>query len=395
MSESPASRAIPEGSILLHIGMHKTGTTAVQEVMRAAHNDLLGQGVFYPPTRIGAHHWFARSLLQRALGWGEKAPPKEAWGNLLEIVLGSDAPRIVLSSEHFAGATEEECQRLIDDLGADRLHIVVGVRNFAPIAVSMWQQGLKRGRTSTLDEWLDRNFKRTEEQPTSKFWDRHDPSVPIERWVKLLGPERVNVVVIDEKDRELLPSTFEELLALPAGIMTSVKVTNTNRGMTAVETELLRRVNDELRPELTWPEYADLVRYGAIRHLIEHRKPPKSEPKLTAPGWVQDQGVEEGKRVADAISTSGARVFGNLANLTTHPSQAESDNPLDQQTDAMVDLAVDALVGAVRRSVAASRETNAYVAEQRRLEHHPRVKDQTAGQLAKELGRRIKRRLTR
>lgn len=52
---------------MLHVGTHKTGTTALQKTLLSQHSDLIGAGVLYPlgvlkPGYV-AHHPFARALL--------------------------------------------------------------------------------------------------------------------------------------------------------------------------------------------------------------------------------------------------------------------------------------------------------------------------------------------
>ena len=341
---------IPEGGILLHVGMHKTGTTALQGVLYALRDELPAHGVSYPylgdPGQSVAHHIAARSLLQLDTGWGETPPDPEKWDEQVASVKASPALRTILTSEHFAGADDAQCQRIATDLGADRLHVIIGARNFASIAVSLWQQTLKRRRVSTFEEWLERNFRRPEGGST-KFWDRHDPSLVAARWARILGPDRVFLLVLDEGDRELVPRTFEELLALPSGTLTSVPPTNSNRSMTGVEAELVRRLNVELKQQkrdLTWELYRSVVRIGAIGHIIEHRRPPASEPKLQPPPWVVEQARAEANRAVDAVTSAGVNIVGDLANLQPRPpGRPAAFEPLTQVPS---DLAVDALVGA-------------------------------------------------
>ena len=48
VSDSPAVTPIPEGSVLLHIGPQKTGSTAIQESLHNAREQLAELGVYYP-----------------------------------------------------------------------------------------------------------------------------------------------------------------------------------------------------------------------------------------------------------------------------------------------------------------------------------------------------------
>ena len=387
MPTTPDVGPIPAGGILLHVGMPKTGTSTLQGMLAAAAGELPAQDVLYPQTSGGAHHRAARAVLQSALMKGEAPPDFAEWTSLVETVRSASATRIVLSSEVLSAAKDDDCRRIADDLGADRLHVVIGVRPFASLAVSMWQQTLKRGRRSTLEEWLEKNFRRTEERPSTVFWRRHDPSVVAERWVKLLGPDRVHVVVVDGRDHGFLPATSERLLALAPGTLSSAEVGYTNRGMTAVESEVVRRLNASIR--LPGPEYREFVRDGAIRHFLAQRVPPPSEPRPTPPAWVAEHAVREGRRVAEAITASGVHVIGDLDALT-RPGSAVEPAQSNPTANAPIDLAVEALVGTVRASVVALRDADRLAKKQRRRSRQPDVRELPASELAGALARRVK-----
>lgn len=348
--------AIAEGSVLLHVGMHKTGTTALQQMLYEVRAELAAQGVWYPdpgdPTTGVAHHWPARSLLQLSVGWGDAPPDPSAWAALAERAQDVTAPRAVVSSEYLSAATDGQCERIVADLSPRQVHVVVGVRNFASLAVSLWKQTLKKRRVSTLDDWLERNFRRPDPTVSTAFWDRHDPSAVAARWARLLGPERVAVVVLDERDASVLPRSFEQLLALRPGTLTSLPTTVVNRGMTSVEAELFRQLNGELKKRaVSWDAYRSVVRNGAIARVVDHRTPPSGEPRPRVPDWVGEQAAVEAERVAAAFHDAGVTIIGDLANLQPTPQKAPTEP--GRITDAVpTDLAVDALVGA---AVAAAR----------------------------------------
>ena len=48
----PACVPLPERAICLHIGVHKTGTTALQAALAAARPELRRNGVSYPGSRV-------------------------------------------------------------------------------------------------------------------------------------------------------------------------------------------------------------------------------------------------------------------------------------------------------------------------------------------------------
>jgi hypothetical protein len=339
---------LPTNGVLVHVGMHKTGTTAIQSVLADLRDQLADEGVSYPGGRE-SHHVEARALTRGSLGWQTSpvAPPDPAVWDDLAAEVRHTRSRVVLSSEFFSSATAEQIRQLIQDLGHDRAHILIGVRNLGPVAISSWQQTLKQGRISTLDRWLQANFARSDpSEPPKWFWAKFDPSAAIARWSAAAGPERVSVVVVRDGDRALLPNTFERLLGLSPGRLAGQQVRRSNRGLTAAEAEAIRQVNAQLRGKLEWGEYDLLVRSGAIRRMVETRSPASDEPRPQLPEWVLEQVEAEGHRLAEQITRSGVRVIGDLADLST-PAPARAS--VDAGATPMVPLEamVQAIVGAV------------------------------------------------
>lgn len=382
---------LPADGVLVHVGMHKTGTTAMQSVLADLRAELAPLGVSYPGDRE-SHHAEARSLTRGSLGWQTApVPPPDpsVWADLAAQIRRTKG-RVVISSEFLSSATEDQIRQLVRDLGPDRAHILIGVRNLGPVAISSWQQTLKQGRISTLDRWLQANFVRPDPgQPDPWFWSRFDPVAAIDRWSHAAGAERVSVVVVRDGDRDLLPSTFERLLDLPPGRLAGQRVPRSNRGLTAAEAEVVRRVNAELRGRLEWTEYDTVVRNGAIRRMIESRSPAPDEARPQLPEWVLEQVEAEGRRVAEQIEASGVRVIGDPAELsrpTGGPTAAASDGPSSVPLDAMVSAIVGAVAGATHGSA---------TFEDGRSEKVLRVNQATARRLTRVLGQRATTRARR
>lgn len=339
---------LPTNGVLVHVGMHKTGTTAIQSVLADLRDQLADDGVSYPGERE-SHHVEARALTRGTLGWQTSpvAPPDPAVWDDLAAEVRSTRSRVVLSSEFFSSASADQIRQLVQDLGRDRVHILIGVRNLGPVAISSWQQTLKQGRISTLDRWLQANFARSDpSEPPKWFWAKFDPSVAIARWSAAAGPERVSVVVVRDGDRALLPKTFERLLGLPPGRLVGQQVPRSNRGLTAAEAEAIRQVNAQLRGKLEWGEYDLLVRSGAIRRMVETRSPAPDEPRPQLPDWVLEQVEVEGHRLADQITSSGVRVIGDLADLST-PAPARTPGETGAPPMVPLEAMVQGIVGAV------------------------------------------------
>jgi len=336
---------LPPDAVLVHIGPHKTGTTALQATLAASRELLRGHGVDYPGTRQ-AHHQEAKSLRQIRTGWrhdSAPAPDPHTWSDLVRHVQSSPG-RVVISSEFFAKADDAARSWLVQDLGAERVHILAAARNVGALALSTWQQQLKEGYPLSLDDWLRRDFVRHPGAQPNGFWSYADPAILTQRWAEVAGSDRVTVIVLDEADRTQLPSAFERMLGLPAGLLADRVPRNANRGLTAAEASLLRELDAAVEGKLSWSEYNAFVRNGTIRRLLEMRTPPSDEARPRLPTWILEQVVAEGRGGAEALRRSAVRVIGDPSALEGAPATvAESSLP----TDVPVDAAVEALIGAV------------------------------------------------
>ena len=341
--------ALPDDAVLLHVGPHKTGTTAIQSTLAPAREELAARGVTYPG-RYTAHHLEAYSLRQYTQAWAgssARPPAPRVFYNFARRVAARPG-RVVVSSEFFAGCTESERARLVEELGRDRVHVLIGARNPAAFALSTWQQLLREGKADGLDAWLERDFRRPEPtRDNAGFWSKADPANLAEKWQALVGPERVTVVVMGDRDQTLLPTTFEQLLDLPGGFLTSRRPTNSNRGLTATEAEFLRGVTAAIGDQLSWSDHSQLVRSGMVRQLQQVRECPPGESAPALPGWALAQAAAEAERSIGELERLGVRIAGDLQDLGSLPPQGAGESV----ETVPVDLAVEAAVGTIRSAV--------------------------------------------
>lgn len=318
VSEDALPGPIPPDAILFHAGFHKTGTTALQSSLAAVRAELPALGVCYPGDRR-SHHRAAMAVTERHWGWGERggwATPMAEW----EKVAGQArefAGRVLISSEAFALAEPFALDRIVSELGAGRLQAVFTLRPMARLLASSWSQYLKFGLSLPIDKWLEAAFANPPEcLPTPNFWVRNDHSGNFARWVDRVGPERVTLVIPDDRNHEYLYRVFESLLGLPSGMLIpdpSVRVSN--RSVTAAEAELLRQVNAGSRKRWEWRTYEKLVRRGAAARMIEQRTPDPEEPRVVTPQWALDAAAELGAQTIAAVQRLGINVVGDLGSL--------------------------------------------------------------------------------
>jgi hypothetical protein len=84
---------LPDGSCLLHIGPHKTGSTAVQSAFHAARTRLADQGVVYPGR--GRQPLLAVLSVTGQPGLlGEVRPQMVHWDKLVRSIRAADGQRV-------------------------------------------------------------------------------------------------------------------------------------------------------------------------------------------------------------------------------------------------------------------------------------------------------------
>lgn len=347
----PAVEALPADAILLHIGVHKTGTTALQWALADARPELAAAGVSYPGRRP-AHHGQALSVLGKTWGWsgqGGEAPRPEVFDRLCTKV-AAHSGRVVISSEHFCEADDQTASRVVQGLGPDRVHVVVTVRSLASLLPSSWQQYLKYGLRASYSDWLENMFEpETERTKSPSFWKRNDHGALIERWAAIAGADRVTVVVLEDVDRTAVFRTFAQLLDIDEAILLRRMDLTSNRSMTAQEAELLRLVNVEVRRPLSWGSYQRLVRNGVARGVVEGRTPGPDEPRIVTPDWALDAAAARGAEAAARITASGVRVVGDIDLLARRGPSAPAV-PAEALAVVPMAVAARALTGVVLAS---------------------------------------------
>lgn len=339
----PTAAEIPAGGVLLHVGVHKTGTTALQAALADARPELATLSVTYPGKKQ-AHHTAALAVVGRTWGWkdnGGEVTPISRYEKLLSQSKAASG-KVIVSSEFFCEADAATAKRVVSDLGGDRVKVVITLRNLGKLLPSSWQQYLKYGVSMPYETWLSRIFETTEPgKVTPSFWQRNDHGAVVKRWADAVGAENLTVMVLENVDHEANFVTFAQMLGVPSEVLVSRMNLTSNRSMTAAEAEFLRQLNAKVRKELQWDDYLKYVRNGFARVMVEQREPGADEPRLHTPDWALDAAAERGNLAADSIAASGVTVLGDLGGLRARASSPPAhDGPVVVPTDIAVSAAV-------------------------------------------------------
>ncbi|HEY5049185.1 MAG TPA: sulfotransferase [Rhizomicrobium sp.] len=154
-------------TLLIHIGMPKTGTTSLQRALSRASEGLLRVGVIYPTefrNRGGyAHHPIADVLLQ------EKSAHAAALQPFFEYAKRNADSDILISSEAFTNClAQTRLPRFLHFLHAcsayHRVRVVMAFRRIDLFMESMYLHSVKAGETNVgFSEYIsDRKFWSTE-----------------------------------------------------------------------------------------------------------------------------------------------------------------------------------------------------------------------------------------
>jgi hypothetical protein len=303
----------------MHIGAPKCGSTALQSWLDINRANLAAQGAHY--VSEGAH-WIApaKALVGALDRVGGKPVPMREWERLVAAVRkatpdsGSTA-RAIISSEWYAGASDDAVERAVRDLDGSRMHVLLFVRPLSSTLVSAWQQALKLGGKQSLQEWLTTIFDEPTSPTAERAWGKHRYDLIAARWAKRIGGDRVSIVVLDPTNPESLFRTVEEIAGVVPG-SASAAPSRMNQSLSPFESDVLLALNKEFYVRggtlrgyrqgvlRTFDGYVDSVRTGTPEKL---RFPQSWEPRVAALN----------EEIAVGIERSGAQIVGDLTRFRT------------------------------------------------------------------------------
>jgi hypothetical protein len=207
-------RASDDRSCFVHVGVHKTGTTAIQRFLADNSDALASAGLYYPragrrSAEFPGHHNVASELL----GSATFDPSAGTLADVTEEMVRARSPRVCLSSEKFAVSCQHEAAltTLREAIAATgyRPRIVIYVRAQAEYAESLYAQLVQHGMTRAVVDYLDELVRdgAVREGATFDF----EFGRLIERFAEVFG--RNAVVVRGYVDRGTAASLIDDFLA--------------------------------------------------------------------------------------------------------------------------------------------------------------------------------------
>jgi hypothetical protein len=370
--------------VFVHVGLPKTGTTHLQAVMSANRKALRGDGFLYPAGRFGGHFFAALDVMDRSFR-GHRYPAAEGtWRDMTQQLLAFGRAGLI-SHEVLFAATEQDIVRIARSLAGAEVHVVITARDLGRQLPAVWQEQIKLGHTYNWKRFIEavkagRNDPVSEAPPegggaaegdstrehtgggqakelpgmrdlrrvSAQFWRGRDCSAVARRWATVLPPERIHVVTVPPTgaDEKLLWRRFAAVLGLdPDRYDPPDRGANTSLG--PAETEVMRRLNPELRRTLTWEQYERHAKWDLAERVLAARQ---QSGRMGLPSrhakWVRARS----ERIIADLREGGYAIAGELDDLlpARRPRSSGARDP-DQTDDSEIAVtAVDALIGLAR-----------------------------------------------
>ncbi|WP_062305573.1 hypothetical protein [Demequina subtropica] len=353
MTDRPT--AVPPGTRILHVGMHKTATTVIQNAARAHRDDMWRHGAWYPGH--GKDHIDeTRALWQDSASAEVEEANEDRWQDFAAELSRNPDRRTLVSAEHLAGLSEANRRRLVAAAGGEP-HIVITARPLAAMLPSIWQQIVKERREVSFETWLEKIFAEPRKRHFVRaFWQRHDLGALAEGWARVTSPDRVTIVMLDKRRPQLLYDAFEGFLGMPEGSLVTegLDAYRSNRGLSVEEVDLLRRVNRQLDGAANaGGHYYRLVRNGMVGGMQLCRRPGPEEGVLAVPERFMDLATDAARDAIAQIRATGVRVIGDLDTYAepSRPATVETFEPRDIGTDVLVEALAGIVASSTRSGV--------------------------------------------
>jgi hypothetical protein len=235
--------------LILHMGAHKTGSSALQVAFARNREQLAARGVLYP-------RWENDEVVLAGgvdsgnglpLAWflvPSMAPRGRDIASELDralVTLDDEADSILYSSEFLYRFDDDRWEQLNDRVAAHgrRLRAVVYVRDISGHALSMYGQQVKRGLyTETFSTFID---------PSRGDYSPGFAS-PIERLVRTVGRRSVVVIHYDSVRESIFRHWCRCILGVEPDSSWDVDLVEgvVNRSLTVLELRLMRSLNSKL-----------------------------------------------------------------------------------------------------------------------------------------------------
>ena len=332
--------------VYLHIGLHKTGTTYLQNLFKANRDILSAQGVGFPGGPGQQAQAFGVWDLQGRRPRGvQDTRIGGSWDELVQAVNTGGAPVALISEEHLSVSTLKQVRQAVASFSHSEVRVIVTARDLARVAVSAWQEEVKNDQTWTWEQFAAaiREPEEIAKSPARGFWLRQDLPKICELWESAVPVERITIITVPPAGAP--PGQLVERFASVVGFdPTSLTEAPTwsNETVGVAATEVIRRINERLGHRLNQRQHDKVIKRTIVHGLAVRTEAARfTLPDEELP-WITDRA----QTMREAIEDRGYAVVGDLDDLRPRrhhggrrPDDATEHELLEASLDALALLA--------------------------------------------------------
>lgn len=335
--------------VFVHVGPPKSGTTYLQSVLWANRAALRDAGVLLPGRAPFDHNLLA--TYAHSVRPGPRA--QRVWRRIVARV--NDWPgTAVLSNEWFSLASRSQAAGVLTAFEGAEVHLVATARDFLGVAPAAWQERLKLGYSSSIDDFIA-----SLNAPEGRWsWSTLDPALVLARWGASLPPQHVHVVTVPATASapHLLWERFASVCGIPEGSCDS-SMSSANESIGAESAKLLQILGGRLRQAVDADNAGWTEQYRWLRQLVGHELlVPRGGSRIA----LRDRQVSmirlRASDSVDALRRAGYDVAGDLCDLTSATISPDAVHPDDVTDAALLEVASDLVVDLLREAHAQARQ---------------------------------------
>ena len=305
--------------VLLHIGAMKTGTSYLQAMLGANHDNLLEAGIMAPTRRSAPVH----DLIDfTANGEAHLKKVRGTWDELLRQTRQYDGRAMVFSHEYLSLQGPTYVKKTMESLADFDVHVVITVRDATGTLPAQWQTSARNKGTMTWPEYAEAARTGVDRVGSHTFLYSQRIHRMARLWGSKVGPEKLHMVTVPRRGTATpgaLWERFAEVIDVdPAAARVSEVPANPSASYaTAHLLCLLHSATAAAglpRREVKWMAVYSAGK--AAEQPSTEPPPPLDRPTLRfAARW--------NGRVRRTVNRSGARLVGSLEDLPVEPDLAK------------------------------------------------------------------------
>jgi hypothetical protein len=329
--------------LILHIGVQKSGSTYLQQMLQDRARELSATGVLYTlPTgkraakiRVNHHEVATYGLLGDEYPWvpPERVAGQRGWWRELRDQVRTWPGTAIVSAEALSVVRLEGARRIVEEFGIPgQTDVFITARGFGKLLPSAWQQQLRNGRATSFASYLrnfagerDKGWDVLEKELQAEKWRAFALGRLARRWASIVGMERVTLITNPGSPPDLLWRRFLEAAELGAtsGLPAPDPDTIVHGGVTAAEAEVLVSINARLLAANWAPSTVRRVGNRIVRAWSAREE---RGPRLGIPPDYREQVDRWSREDLADLRRAGPRVVGDLDELT-YSADAEPPEP--------------------------------------------------------------------